>query len=194
MLEHGAVAALNHLLSRQPRETERLRAFAGRTVEIRCPPFPDLRVKIADGGLLERAPGDAPGALVVKLKPGALPLLLMRDETARGQIEIEGPADLASAVDALFRDLRWDFEEDLSAVLGDVVAHRLVSGGRALAAWQGEALQRLGENLAEYWTEEQPLLARPADAERFGRDADTLQEAVTRLERRIERLERSPGR
>ena len=189
MLERGAVAGLNHLLSQQAWAAERLRPFSGQAVEIRCPPFPDLRLTITKGGLLERARSDATSALVVKLKPGALPLLLARDGGARGQIEIEGSADLASAVDELFRDLAWDVEEDLSSVFGDVIAHRLASGGRAFAAWQREALLRLAENLAEYWTEEQPLLVRPVDAEKFSRDAGALRDEVARLERRIERLE-----
>lgn len=189
MLERGAVAGLNHLLSQQAWAIERLKPFSGQAVEIRCPPFPDLHLTITDSGLLDRARGDATTALVVKLKPGALPLLLARDQSARGQIEIEGSADLASAVDHLFRDLAWDIEEDLSTVFGDVVAHRLASGGKAFAAWQREALLRLAENLAEYWTEEQPLLVRPGDAERFGRELGALQDEATRLERRIERLE-----
>jgi ubiquinone biosynthesis accessory factor UbiJ len=188
MLERGAVAGLNHLLSRQPWAAERLRAFAGQGVELRCPPFPDLRLRITESGLLERAPEGAASALVVKLKPGALPLLLARDDKARSQIEIEGPADLAGAVDDLFRKLAWDVEEDLSAVFGDIVAHRLASGGRAFAAWQGDALQRLAENLVEYWTEERPLLVRPDDVEKLRRDVDALRDAAARLEKRIERL------
>ena len=189
MIERGAVAALNHVLSQHAFATERLRAFAGRCVEIRCPPFPDLRLRITDLGFAERAPGDAPSALVVKLSPGALPLLAMGNERARGQIAIEGQADLAAVVDELFRKLRWDFEEDLSRVFGDVVAHRLAESGRDLAAWQRDARQRLAENLAEYWTEEQPLLVRPADAEKLHRDSRALQDEVARLETRIARLE-----
>ena len=189
MLERGAVGGLNHLLSQQPWAAERLRPFAGRIVEIRCPPFPDLRVAIQENGLLEPARGEAASALLVKLKPGALPLLLARDDAARGQIEIEGTADLAGAVDELFRRLRWDYEEDLSRVFGDVVAHRLASGGKAFAGWQREAVQRLAESLAEYWVEEQPLLVRPAAAEKFGLEVDALREQVARLEQRIERLE-----
>ncbi|HET7764415.1 MAG TPA: sterol-binding protein [Burkholderiales bacterium] len=194
MLERGAVAGLNHLLSQQPLAAERLRPFAGKSVEIRCPPLPDLQVTILESGMLERSRAGAASALLVKLNPGALPLLLARDEAARGQIEIDGPADLAGAVDALVRDLGWDFEEDLSRVLGDVVARRLASGGRAFAAWQREALMRLAENFAEYWVEERPLLVRPADARRFRGDARALQDEVARLEKRIERLERSGGR
>jgi ubiquinone biosynthesis accessory factor UbiJ len=194
MLERGAVATLNHLLSQQPFAAERLRPFAGKSVEIRCPPLPRLQVTILESGLLERSPDGAASTLLVKLKPGALPLLLARDEAARGQIEIDGPADIAGAVDALFRDLGWDFEEDLSRVFGDVVAHRLASGGKAFAAWQREALTRLAENFAEYWVEERPLLVRPADTQRFRDDAGGLQDEVARLEKRIERLERSGGR
>jgi ubiquinone biosynthesis protein UbiJ len=188
MIERGALAGLNHLLQQQPWAAERLSAFAGQGVEFRCPPFPDLRLRITAAGLLDRAQADAASALVVKLTPGTLPFLLARDETARGQVEIEGSADLASAVDYLFRNLSWDVEEDLSRVLGDVVAHRLASGARAFAAWQREAALRLAENLVEYWTEEQPLLARSADVEHFCRGVDTLRDDVARIEKRVERL------
>jgi len=194
MIERGAVAALNHVLSQHAQATERLRAFAGRSVEVRCPPFPDLRLAITDAGFVERPGSDAESALVVKLTPGALPLLAVGDERARSQIAIEGQADLAAVVDELFRTLRWDFEEDLSRVFGDVVAHRLAAGARDLAAWQRDAMQRLAENLAEYWTEERPLLVRPADAEKLHRDSRSLQEEVARLEGRIGQLERLAGR
>jgi ubiquinone biosynthesis protein UbiJ len=194
MLERGAVAALNHLLSQNDSAAGRLRGFAGQSVEVRCPPFPELRLRITGDGMLERAPADAAGTLVVKLKAGALPLLLAGNESARSQVAIEGPADLAGAVDELFRTLRWDAEEDLSRVLGDVVAHRLASGGRDFSAWKRDALQRLAENLAEYWTEERPLLVRPADAEKFRGESGALDEEVTRLEKRIERLEQAGKR
>ncbi len=125
----------------------------------------------------------------MKITPGALPFLLARDETARKQVEIEGSADLASAVDHLFRNLTWDFEEDLSKVFGDIIAHRLASSGRALAAWQRDAALRLAENLVEYWTEEQP-----ADVENFCRNVDTLRDDVARIEKRIEHLSASGKR
>ena len=97
MIERGAISGLNHLLRQQPWAAERLRSFAGQGVEFRCPPFPDLRLRITDNGLLDRAGVETASALVVKITPGALPFLLARDETARKQVEIEGSADLASA-------------------------------------------------------------------------------------------------
>ena len=139
MFERGAAAGLNHLLAQQPWAAERLKAFAGQCAEFRCPPFPDLRFAILGSGLVEVAPEDAASALVVKLTPSTLPLVLARDEAALRRIEIEGSAELANAVQHLFRHLAWDIEEDLSRLFPDVVAHRLAEGGRALAAWQSEA-------------------------------------------------------
>ena len=194
MLERGAAAGLNHLLAQQPWAVERLKAFAGQCVEFRCPPFPNLRLAILDTGFIEQARADAESALVVKLSPGAWPLVLARDEAALKEIEVEGSAELASAVQYLFRHVAWDIEEDLSRFFGDIVAHRLVSGGKAFAAWQRDAATRLAENLVEYWTEEQPLLARPADVEKFCREVDTLRDDAARLEKRIERLEGPRGR
>ena len=188
MIERGAVAALNHLLAQQPWAAQRLQAFAGASAEFRCPPFPDLRVSVAKSGLLEPAPAQAEVALTVKLKPGALPLLLLRDEAALKEIHIEGSAELAATVKHLLRHLAWDAEEDLSRLVGDVLAHRLVGQGRAFAAWQLEAATRLAENLAEYWTEEQPLLARTADVANFCRDVDVLRDEVAEMEKRLERL------
>ena|SRR5438552_17629040 len=185
MIERGALAALNHLLEQQPWAAERLRPFAGQALEFRCPPFPDLRLAITGSGLLDRAQAETANALVVKLSPGVLPLVIARDETARKRVQIEGSADLAGAVDYLFRHLSWDFEEDLSGVFGDIVAHRLASAGKAFVAWQRDAALRLAESLAEYWTEEQPLLARPTDVESFCRDVDALRDDVARLEKRV---------
>ena len=193
MIERSALSALNHLLEQQPWAAERLKPFAGQAVEFRCPPFPDLRFAITDNGLLDRAQAETASALVLKLTPRTLPFLLARDETARKRVEIEGSADLAGAVDYLFRHLIWDFEEDLSRVFGDIVAHRLASSGKALAAWQRDTALRLAESLAEYWTEEQPLLARPADVENFCGSVETLRDDVARLEKRIQHLS-GPGK
>jgi ubiquinone biosynthesis protein UbiJ len=188
VIERGAVAGLNHVLSQQPWALERLKAFSGQSVEFRCPPFPPLRVRILDTGLLGRIEASSSSDLVVTLQPSALPLLLGRSDTVLKHVDVEGSAELASTVQYLFRHVVWDIEEDLSIVFGDVIAHGLATRGKAFVLWQREVATRLGENLVEYWTEEQPLLARPADVERFCGDVDTLRDDVARIEKRIERI------
>ena len=84
--------------------------------------------------------------------------------------------------------MRWDLEEDLSRIVGDVVAHRLTQTGAALLAWHAVAASNLAQSLAEYWTEEQPLIASRAAVREFVEAVDALRDDAQRLEKRIERL------
>jgi ubiquinone biosynthesis protein UbiJ len=87
--------------------------------------------------------------------------------------------------------LRWDAEDDLARVIGDIPAHRLGAAVKGLFSWQKKAAQRLAENLAEYLTEESPVLAKAGDADRLVCEAQRLRDDVARLEKRIQRLPRA---
>lgn len=112
--------------------------------------------------------------------------LAARDETAWQDVEITGDTDFAAAIHHIARNLRWDVEEDLSRVFGDIAAHRMAETGRALNRWGGQALENTARALAEYWTEEQPLIAARYDLDDFNRSVDALRDDVARLEKRIE--------
>lgn len=188
MLELPPLAAINHVLGQQQWARQRLTPFAGQTIAVRMPPMPALLATIRDDGLLKPAATQAVPDLTLCLRPATLPLLALRDPAALRQIEFSGSTELAQTVQHLFDQLEWDYEEDLSKVFGDVLAHRLAGAGRAFFGWQRDAGLRLAQNLAEYWTEEQPLIARRADLVRFGNDVDDLRDAVERLEKRIAQL------
>ena len=215
MLRRSATQALNHLLRQQQWAAERLKPFAGRSVEFRLTPLPDLRLVITAEGLLEKAHAtsdasaagkasndaatDHPAAdLTVTLKPTALPHFLRRDEEGLRallrEVELTGQADLAQVVQGLFRELKWDVEEDLSRVVGDVVAHRMAETGRSLFAWQKDAAQRMAQNFAEYWTEENPMLLHSDELARFSADVSVLRDKVDALEQRLARLQRPAAR
>jgi ubiquinone biosynthesis accessory factor UbiJ len=191
VLPHPGIFALNHLLGAEVWARDKLKPYAGQCVEFRASPLPALRLDILDSGLLANAAQDAVPNLVVTIGPGALPALVRGEDALMREIGIEGNADLASAVQYLFRHLRWDFEEDLSRVFGDVLAHRMVDAGARFAAWNSDAAEKLAQNLAEYWIEEQPLLARPADLRQFLAGVDQLRDDLARIEKRIEALTRS---
>jgi ubiquinone biosynthesis protein UbiJ len=191
MIPEGFVIFLNHVLDQHDWARERLKAHAGRSVELRSPPAPALRITIDDSGRVAAAAPDTRAELVATAKPGALALLARRDPGALKEVDFAGPADLAETVQHLLVHLRWDLEEDLSLVFGDVLAHRMAAASRDFLTWQAEAGERLARNFAEYWTEEQPLLARRADVERFKRELEVLREDLERLEQRIESAARA---
>jgi ubiquinone biosynthesis protein UbiJ len=185
VLPHPGILALNHLLKAEAWARDKLKPYAGQCVEFRASPLPALRLDILDSGLLAHAARDTAPKLVVTIGSGALPAMVRGEDALMREIGIEGNADLAGAVQYLFRHLRWDLEEDLSRVFGDVLAHRMVEEGQRFAAWNREAAGKLAQNLAEYWIEEQPLLARPADVRQFLTDVDRLRDDLARLKKRI---------
>jgi len=185
------IAFINHLLAEEQWAREKLAPFAGKRVRVTAPGLPDLTFSVCADGMIESTKGDGDPDLTVALSPAALPKLLQRDESVLQTVSFTGDAELAAALQFLFRHLRWEVEEDLSRVVGDVAAHRIVETGRAFAAWQKDAAERFGQNVAEYLTEEAELLAPKPELARFSREVAELVDAVERLEKRLDRLARA---
>lgn len=188
MFEIPFLRALNHLLRAEPWARERLAPFAGETLAVSGPIFPEMRLTIAGDGCLQAAAEGAAPSLTVKLRPGALAAAARGEEHLLREVDISGNASLASELMFLARHLRWDAEEDLSRVVGDVAAHRLVKAARAVAAWHQDAARRLGENLVEYAVEEKGMLARHEDLAALAAAQAQLRDALERLEARVDRL------
>jgi ubiquinone biosynthesis protein UbiJ len=186
--ESPVAAALNHLLGAEPWARERLAPFAGETLELRFPVLPALRFLVAADGRLSLAPAEAQASLALAFGPTVLPALLKGEDHFMRAVEVSGDASFANAVLFLFRNLRWDAEEDLARLIGDAPAHRLAGAARGFAAWHGEALARIAENLLDYAIEEQRLLADRAGFEEFRGAVSQLRDALERIEKRVERL------
>ena len=178
---------VNHVLAASPQALSRLAAFAGRTAEFRSGPFV-LRLTVAADGSVDVAAQGAPADLTVSGTPAVVARALRRDEAALREVSFEGDSAFAQEVAYLARNLEWDVEEDLSRVVGDIAAHRIGAGVRALLGWRREAAQRLGDNVREYLTEERPALVPRRDSEAFVRDVDALRDDVARLEKRLQAL------
>jgi ubiquinone biosynthesis protein UbiJ len=180
-------AAINHLLGQASWAREKLVPFAGHAAQIKLPPF-EAAFLIADDGCIS-IPGPEANLEVSISLPATTPLLALQGKDAvMRAARIEGSAEFAETLGFVIRNLRWDAEEDLSKIVGDMAAHRIVAGSREFAAWQRQAAQNFAENLAEYFTEEQPLIARQGDIDEFSKDIDRLRDDVARLEVRVRQL------
>lgn len=178
---------LNRLLAAEPWARLRLAPFAGETIELRAPPLPAIRLRIVQGGTVEAA--DAQPSLTLTFKPEVLAALTRGEEHVMRAVEVQGNDKLAAEVLVLARHLRWDVEETLSGVIGDVVAHRLAGAGRAFAAWHVDAARRLVAALGDYLIDEKQLLARRAELEALAELVAQLRDGIARLDKRIERLD-----
>lgn len=180
------IPLINHLLAQQGQLRRELVRFEGKVAEIVALPVSARFLIQADGLLISSA--ETP-LTTLRFSPSLLPRLALRDESAYRAIVVEGDALLGAEIGKLLRNLRWDAAEDMSRLFGDVVTHRLTRFGAALFGAQGELLQRLAGQYAEHWTQERPLLARPADVDQYLQEVDHLRDAVERLEKRLAHLE-----
>lgn len=180
-------AIFNHLLRHASWARERLKPHAGKTAQFSIAPF-SFGLTILESGEVIDAPRDTPADASFALPPWTALLMLSDPDAASRQVQSSGDTELARDLFFLARNLRWDAEEDLSRVFGDVLAHRMVRTGAALLRWQSDTAQQLGRSAAAYWTEERPLVASRYDIERFVQDVDALRDDVERAEKRLDRL------
>lgn len=185
MFEHAAVLALNHVLARSPWATAKLTPFAGREALFVMPP---LRVQfvVLASGLFAAGKGTPDVEIVL---PAETPLLALQGtEKAMRQAHITGSVEFADTLGFVLRHLSWDFEEDLSKLVGDIAAHRIANTLRSFTAWQQQAALNLAENAAEYLRDETGVLPSPQEITTFSNDVDQLRDDVARLEKRLQRL------
>lgn len=105
-----------------------------------------------------------------------------------GRVRIEGDSALAHRVGAILGALDIDWEEQLSRLTGDLIAHEVGNTARA-AADLGRRTRRTVElNLREYLQEEAQLLPTRYEIDEFLAEVDMLRDDVERLAARIARL------
>ena len=124
----------------------------------------------------------------MRFKPEAPAAWLRGKEHFLRAIEVSGDAKLADAALELARELRWDYEEDLSRAIGDVAAHRLAGAAREFVAWNADAARRFGEALADYAAEERKLVLGRAELDSHAQRVARLRDGIERLEQRVKRL------
>ena len=166
-MPHPATSAINHVLRSTPLAMERLAKHAGRTARFNVGPA-SLSLTVQSNGEVAPAATGASRDLDVRIPPSLLRRLAAREEDAWREVEMDGDMELAQEVVFLARNLDWDVEEDLSRVVGDIAAHRIVSAARSLHRWGRDAGGRLAQGAAEYWTEEAPLIASRVKVAGFG--------------------------
>jgi len=178
---------INHVLRANSWALERLKPHAGKVMRLNLVPFSST-LGITDSGEVTAATIEAAPDVTITLTPGLMLRLAARDTTVWNDIPIDGDAQLAAALNAVARNLRWDVEEDLSRVFGDIAAHRMAESARTLERWGRQSANNVARSFTEYWTEEQPLIARAHEVAQFNRDVDALRDDVARVEKRLENL------
>jgi ubiquinone biosynthesis accessory factor UbiJ len=137
------VLVVNHVLSSEPAAMARLVPHGGRVVALELaqwpkllPSAPEMRFRITPPGLLEWCglSGLPSADLTIRVdaqNPALLFVQALAGEPPR--LEIAGDAALATDMQWLVDNLRWDIEADLDRLFGPIVARQVGRLGSSLA-------------------------------------------------------------
>lgn len=186
MIDTLILGALNHLLGQAEWARRQLQSFAGRQARFDMPPW-QLAFSVNAEGLFETV-GEGEIDVTVAL-PAETPLLALQGiDRAMAEAHVTGNAEFATALSFVLKNLRWDAEEDLSKLVGDIAAHRLVGAASSLATWQQQAARNVAENIGEYLGEESALLVQRRELAKFREELADFNMRIERLEARARTL------
>jgi ubiquinone biosynthesis protein UbiJ len=189
----AACRGINHVLKAEPWAMAELARHAGKVILLSLP-IGQLFFEIApEGSLIALTHADTP-SLELEVSPEALSALASGPGNLREQamksVKITGDADLAQLLGRLAGQVRWEYEEDLARFIGDAPANFAVRQGKKLIFAGKSAATDLLENVIEYVSEERKVLLNKRDFLIRKNELSVLRDAVDRLEKRIQFLER----
>ncbi len=195
-LADGLESALNRYLAMDPGTAPRLEALDGRTIALDLRgPDTEICLRIEGGRvrvLPEPEPDTVPDTTLSGTPFGFARLGLGGDPERTlfsGDIRISGDVETGQAFKAVLDDLDIDWEEQLSGITGDLIAHQVGNAARATGNWLRQARSTLERDMGEYLQEELRVVPTRIEIENFIGDVDLLRMDLERIEARIRRLQ-----
>jgi ubiquinone biosynthesis protein UbiJ len=189
----AACRGINHVLKAEPWAMAELARHAGKVIVLSLPVGRLCFELMPEGSFAPLASIDDP-ALELEVSPEALSALAggpgnLREQAMKS-VKITGDADLAQLLGRLAGQIRWEYEEDLAHFIGDAPANFAVRQGKKFISAGKSAASDLLENVVEYISEERKVLLNKRDFMIRKNELNTLRDAVDRVEKRIQLLER----
>lgn len=188
-------AGLNQLFAMDPETFGRLARFKGRIIAFHLTDMDQTLYFFPDQQglqIVSHYEGDADTMISGTLL--AFARMAMSDERAKtaavfkGDISIAGDIALGQHFQSLFKQLDIDWEEHLSHITGDVIAHSLGNMARGFFSWGQEAFGSLTMDASEYVQYETRDIASGPEINHFNTQIDQIRSDVDRAEARVNRL------
>jgi ubiquinone biosynthesis protein UbiJ len=185
--------AINQVLALDPDTLERMRTLQGKVIAIELQGMNiNLYLIPSEQGLNVFARFEGEADTVLRGTPVAMAKMGLAREAGdvlfAGDVEITGDVELGQRFRAILDGLDIDWEEHLSHITGDIVAHKLGNLVRGVMKWGRETASTLSQDATEYFQEESRDLPNPGEVENYLKAVDTLRSDVDRLEARVSRM------
>ena len=194
-----SIAAIESLLNQHIQKSstaqDRLFALAGRSLAINIRNF-DIKLQLdAEQTRLEVSMISDDSIVATTATISGTPLTLLSllnvstlaDFRAAG-VEFSGDIQTAEAFAELLRFARPDLEEELSHLVGDIVAHKMARSVRRVKGWGTRAIDALTMDTSEFLQEEIRQLPPRVEVESFSREVERLREDTDRTVQRVDKF------
>lgn len=188
LLETG----LNQLLSLDLQSRDRSKTLHGKVLKLELQGIPAIWLMFSPHQVDVLAAYEYPAHASLKLTWQGLQLLRQPENLTRyireERLDLQGDPALFHAFSRLFSELNIDWEAQLSAYTGDVLAHWFFRGAKKIHQCASHQWQLTQQDLREAMTEEWKLAPGPLQLAAFCDDVNALAHESEQLLQRAERL------
>ncbi len=107
-----------------------------------------------------------------------------------GKLEIKGDIETGQKFKSILDSLNIDWEEHLSHLTGDVIAHQIFRTFSKLKTWGKESWEHLTQDSSAWITDEKKLSPHVHELDYFSRQVNKIRNDVERAAARLQLLER----
>lgn len=183
-------AAINQYLSLDPNSIAKLKSLSGKTLKLNIKPielffcFKETQIEIKtkfESSKIDATLAGYPAAFIQ--------LHFSSSENApnlfKQELTISGDIEFGQNVRDLFQTIDIDWEEHLSQLTGDIVAHECANVFKRSVNFVNDVSKSMQQSLTEYLQEETKHLPTREEIEDFFDDVDNLKLRLDRLQAKL---------
>jgi len=180
--------ALNHLIEQEQWAHDLLLPREGQSISIALP-IGDFQIAIQEG-MFVNAGNNNPSSVNLVITQEAIWTFLKEGKSgAMKFVKISGDIDFAADLNRLAADLKWEVEEDLSKLVGDAPARRVVLESQKMVHQTQLAMTDLKGGIRDYLVHEKNILVDSQQMNDFKSQLRLLRDQIDRAEKKVNQLE-----
>ena len=194
----GLESAINRYLQLDPDSGVRMAALSGCCIGVELRGL-DMTLFIFPGeqGIRIKRQFDGEPDTILRGTPLGMARLGLGGSTEKtlfsGDVTIDGDVETGQAFKSILDEIDIDWEEQLSKLTGDVIAHQLGNAARHARKIFRHSRNTLQKDIDEYLHEELRVLPARIETENFSADVTRINMDTERLAARIKRLQSLPA-
>lgn len=182
--------AINHLIEQERWAHELLLPREGQSISIALP-IGDFQIAIQEGIFVNEGNTNLSSVNLVITQEAIWTFLKEGKSGAMKFVKISGDIDFAADLNRLAVDLKWEVEEDLSKLVGDAPARRVVLESKKMFHQTQLAMNDLKGGVRDYLVYEKNILVDSQQMNDFKSELRLLRDQLDRAEKKVNQLEQA---